>query len=132
MNGVQTPARTSEWRKILLISLAVCVVAATGVAAYTWYYEHYEWPRKIQTEILGQVIVDHSSFQSFEGSSHWGQGMFRWRYTAPPAAVNDWRKYCGSQAIEKCEFILSGQPEEDVKTSVSYKDGVVTIEEWWM
>ena len=127
-----TPVRTSRRRKITLIGLGVGIVAVAGMALYSWYYEHYAWPRKIQVEILGEVIVDHSSFESFEGAGHFGQGMFRWKYAVPLATGGPWMKYCGSQAVEKCEFVLPGKPEGEVVTSVSYKNGVVTIEEWWM
>jgi hypothetical protein len=129
---VGTPKRTSRRRKITLAGLCVGIAAVTGLATHGWYYDHYEWPRKIQVEVLGEVVVDHSSFRSFEGNAHWGQGMFRWKYTVPPAPGSAWMKYCGSQAIEKCEYVMRGQPEDDVMTYVSYKDGVLTIEEWWM
>ena len=115
-----------------MVALCAVAIAAVGVASYGWYYEHYAWPQKIQVEVLGEVIVDHKSFRSFEGNAHWGQGMFRWKFTAPGDLGSAWMKYCGSQPIERCEFVLPGKPEEEVKTSVSYKNGVITIEEWWM
>jgi hypothetical protein len=124
--------RTSRRMAVLIISLCVVAVAAVGTAAYGWYYKHYAWPRKIQVEVLGEAIVDHKSFRSVEGSAHWGQGMFRWQYDAPTAVDSAWTKYCGAQPIQHCEFVVPGRPEAEVETSVSYKNGVITIEEWWM
>ena len=58
------------------------VVIAAGFEAYGWYYNHYAWPRKIQIELLGEVIVTHDTLRS--------------------------------------------------RHKLSYTEGVVTIEEWWM
>jgi hypothetical protein len=107
-------------------------VITAGFEAYGWYYNHYAWPRKIQIGLLGEVIVTHDTLRSFEGVAHYGQGMFRWKYAAPRAANSAWMKYCPTQDIEHCQFIRHGAPTNQVDTSVSYTDGVVTIEEWWM
>jgi hypothetical protein len=111
---------------------SACVVLGAGVAAYGWYNDQYVWPQKIQIEVLGEVIVAHDSLRSFEGYAHWGQGMYRWTYDARNATDSAWMKYCASQVVEHCQFTRHGDPEKQVKTSVSYKDGVVTIEESWM
>jgi hypothetical protein len=107
-------------------------VIVVGTSAYSWYSKHYAWPRKIQIEVLGEVIVSHDSLRKFEGNAHFGQGMFRWTYDAPSAAGSAWTKYCASQDVKVCSFVELGAPEDQVETSVSYKDGVVTIEEWWL
>jgi hypothetical protein len=122
---------TGRWR-IAVIALGIVVVAVAGVSAHGWYYDHYVWPRKIQLEVLGEVIVDHTTFLSFEDTVHWGQGFYRWKFAAPRAPGSAWMKYCGSKPTASCEFVLPGNPEARVETSVSYKDGVITIEEWWM
>jgi len=124
--------RTSRRIKVVSVTLCAVAVAALGVAAYDWYYRHYVWPREIQVEVLGEVIVEHNLLRSFEGSAHWGQGTFRWQYIAPTTSGSAWKKYCGVQPIEHCEFVVPGKPEAEVETSVSYKNGVITIEEWWM
>ena len=112
--------------------MAGCVAVGACVAAYSWYDRQIAWPRKIQVEILGEEIVSHSLLRSYEGSAAMGQGMFRWTYVAPEAPGSTWTKFCPSQVIDGCEFTKLGKPEDQVETSVSYKDGVVTIEEWWM
>jgi hypothetical protein len=120
-----------RWKIAIAIAVG-CLAVGSVTAGYSWYYRHYAWPRKIQIEVLGEVIVSHDSFRSFEGSAHFGQGMFRWTYVAPNALGSTWAKYCVQQAVHDCSFIKQGEPEDQVKTSVSYKDGIVTIEEWWM
>ena len=118
--------------KIGIVAIAACLGIAACIAAYSWYDEQYAWPRKIQIEILGEEIVTHGSFRSYEGSAAYGQGMFRWTYLAPTAPGSAWIKLCPSQVVEGCEFTRVGKPADQVETSVSYKKGVVTIEEWWM
>jgi hypothetical protein len=118
--------------KITIAAVSGCVVICASLWAWGWYNEQYAWPRKIQIELLGEVIVAHDSLRSFEGSAHWGVGRFRWTHVAPSNPGSAWMKLCPSQVTEDCEFIRHGKPEDQVRTSVSYKDGVVTIEEWWL
>ena len=118
--------------KIATLAITGCLGVGACIAAYGWYDERYAWPRKIQIEILGEEIVTHESLRSYEASAAYGQGIFRWTYVAPSAPGSRWMKHCPSQVVEGCEFTKAGSPGDQVKTSVSYKDGVVTIEEWWM
>lgn len=95
----------SRHLKIASVAIIGCLgVGACVAAAYSWYDERYAWPRRIQIEILGEEIVTYST----------------------------WMKHCPSQVVEGCEFTKFAKPEDLVETSVSYKNGLVTIEEWWM
>ena len=125
------PHLVNHW-KIAIIVVAGCLALGAVTTAYSWYNRHYAWPRKIQMEVLGEVIVSHDSLRSFEGDAHYGEGMFRWTYVVPTTAASALTKYCASQPVEGCQFIKHGEPEDQVSTSVSFKDGIVTIEEWWM
>lgn len=119
-------------RSIVIGAIAGCLIFGACVAGYQWYYKQYAWPRQIQVALLGEEIVTHDSLRSYEGSAAYGQGMFRWKYTAPSAPGSAWMKHCPSQIVQGCEFTKLGKPEDEVETSVSYKDGIVTIQEWWL
>jgi len=118
--------------KIAFAAIVGCLSFGACIAAYSWYDKQFAWPRKIQIEILGEEIVTHDSLRGYEGSAAYGQGMFRWTYVAPKAPGSTWMKHCPSHVVEGCKFTKRGKPEAQVETSISYKDGLVTIEEWWM
>ena len=129
---VASRSHLSRRWKIATVALAGCLGVGACVAGYSWYDERYAWPRRIQIEILGEEIVTHDTLRSYEGSAAYGQGMFRWIYVVPKVPGGAWAKHCPLQVVEGCEFTKLGKPEDQVETSVSYKEGVVTIEEWWM
>jgi hypothetical protein len=129
---MKSPTGLGRGPRIVIALVCGLLVIGAAIAAHGWYHEQYSWPRKIQMEVLGEVIVDHDSLLSFEGSAHWGQGMFRWTYAVPRGTPGALQRYCPRQTLLHCEFVKHGKPEEEVTTSVSFKEGMVTIEEWWM
>ena len=133
MAGVNaTPQRKDRRFRIAVGAALALVLVGIGVYVRGWYYERFTWPKKIQMEVLGEVLVSHDSLRDFEGSLHWGQGMLRWTYAMPSANMSMLTKYCDGRPAERCHFVRQGEPETEVKTSVSYKDGLVVVEEWWL
>jgi hypothetical protein len=70
------------------------VVAAIAIYGQGWYFDRYTWPRKIQREILGKVVVEHGALLTYAGFSHFGQGGFRWTYRVEPTNPTI-AEYCG-------------------------------------
>ena len=107
------------------------VVAAIAIYAQGWYYDRYTWPKKIQREILGKVIVEHSALLTYEGFSHFGQGGFQWTYRFEPSnpAVAE---FCGIQPVERCHFQRTGKPAPHVETAIVYDARTLVVEEDWL
>jgi hypothetical protein len=126
------PVRKVRRYRVAVGLVLALVTIASGVYARGWYYERFVWPKKIQMEVLGEVLVSHDSLRDFEGSLHRGQGMLRWTYDMPSASMSMLAKYCDGSPAERCHFVKQGEPEPEVKTSVSYKNRLVVVEEWWL
>ena len=106
-------------------------IAAVATFAQGWHYDQYTWPRRIQREILGHEIVEHSDLLRYEGFSHWGQGSFQWTYRILPSnpAIAE---YCGAQPVATCHFQRSGKPAPNIETGIVCVGGKVIVEEDWL
>jgi hypothetical protein len=117
-------------RRGLFLAVIALVVVVLGLVARDWYYTRYVWPREIQQEVLGKLLAPSRSLVAYEGYSHYGQGMFRWRYKMDPAS-KELAALCAEQTIDKCVFSRSRVISEDVREVVSYEGGILTVEEDW-
>lgn len=117
-------------RRGLLMSVAGLTVIAAAWSSWTWYYRSFVWPREIQTSILGSPIVDGRSLLGREGYSHYGEGMFRWRYRIYDGN-SELARHCPDQRLTDCEFTKSRRVSAGVVQSITYSDGVLTVEEVW-
>lgn len=117
-------------RKGLFLAIIALAVVASGLAARDWYYTRYIWPREIQQEVLGSLLAPSRSLVAYEGYSHYGQGMYRWRYKIDLAS-KELEALCAGQKIDKCMFSRSRVISEDVRQVVSYEGGILTVEEDW-
>jgi hypothetical protein len=114
----------------IAISLATITLAAVTCFTYNWYYNKYIWPEEIQISVIGRRIVGPGSLIDRVGYSHYGEGMFRWRYRV--GATNGWvRSVCGIQTTGSCNYTKSRQISADVSQTITYSNGVVILEEVW-
>ena len=65
-----------------------------------------------------------------DGFSAYGEGVFRWNYKIPPDAEK-LRLICGHQGATACRFMKSKRLNDGVAQSVTYADGLLTVEEVW-
>lgn len=121
--------KVTSRKSLLLIAVAV-LVAVLGVFVQRWYYENVTWPREIQTRLLGQLVVSRSDLINKEGTSHLGQGAFRWDYRVPPGNVVV-KSLCGAHPVQTCSWTKSAQPYPHVTQYAIFKSGILTLEEWW-
>ena len=117
-------------RRNVLIGLIVLAGIGAVWVGYNWYYRTYKWPAEIQTSVLGSQIVDSASLLKREGYSHYGEGMFRWRYRIGSENPNlAWQ--CGNQTIEACRFTKTRRLADGVVQTATYSNGILTLEEVW-
>jgi hypothetical protein len=111
------------------VAILVAVVAG-AVYARIWYYGRYVWPADIQERVLGVVVVSADDLVEHTGFSHFGQGMYTWRYRVSDTNA-EIIKLCSGRPIATCSFIKWKQLDPNVKLSVGLADGVLTLEEDW-
>lgn len=115
-------------RVLLVISLVGIGIAA--FIARDWYNRRYVWPIEIQQALLGGLLAPSSALIQQEGYSHFGQGMYRWRYRVDPK-TELLRSLCGPQRIDTCVFTKSRMVSSNVGQIVGYQTSVLTVEEDW-
>jgi hypothetical protein len=117
-------------RRNILIGLIVLAGIGAVWVGYKWYYRTYKWPAEIQTSVLGSRIVDSRSLLDREGYSHFGEGVFRWRYRIGSENTN-LTKQCGDQPKDTCRFTKTRRLEDGVVQTATYSDGILIVEEVW-
>lgn len=118
-------------RLIWLAWLAsVTVVGALILWCYSWYYDEYQWPKEIQLNLTGRVLVSSKFLINRTGSSHYGQGMYRWYYSIdrPSAALV---QLCSVTDYTRCRFGLS-HTTDNISRSIRFDGKVLTVEEVWL
>ena len=81
--------------------------------------------------MLGLELARPDAQIDREGSSAYGEGMFRWRYRVDPRDPR-LKQFCpAAPTPEGCRFKRKRRIAEGVDIYVSYAGGVMTLEEWW-
>ena len=119
-----------KWRRNIIAGLFVLAVSAAALGGYNWYYRTYKWPRDIQVALLGSEIVDQANLLKREGYSHFGEGMFRWRYQVGGGNTG-LAKQCGGQSVQTCHFAKTRTLSDGVVQAATYSRGILTLEEVW-
>jgi hypothetical protein len=117
-------------RMYVLVASVACSALAGLYVAHNWYYRRYVWPCEIQQQLLGGLLAPSNSLLEYDGYSHYGQGAFRWRYKVEQHSKL-LGKLCGNQRLDQCVFHRTRMLSDDLTQSVSYRSGVLTVEEDW-
>ena len=118
-------------RKLILWALLAAAAVAASSLAYNWYYRARIWPAELQRNLLGSEIALPDALIDRQGSSAYGEGMFRWRYRVDPRDPR-LKQFCpGARTPQACRFTRSRRIAEGVKIYASYSGGVMTLEEIW-
>lgn len=114
--------------------IAALAVGGVCLAAASWGYDrHYFgaiWPETVQKEVVGTTLVTEDALIASERHFAMGEGFARWRYRVEgqnPAL----RHLCGTTDLPRCSFTKSRQIEEGVGLTVTFSEGILTVEEWW-
>lgn len=120
----------SPLRVLLLVLGPLIGVVAIAIPTYDWYYTKYVWPETIQREVLGVVLSASGELINHEGFSHYGQGMYRWRFRISKNSqlLN---RFCIGQELAHCKFSRSREVSPDLARIVSYEEGILSVEEDW-
>lgn len=118
-------------RSTLYVVIATVAVGSVVAFSWNWYNTRIVWPAEIQRSLIGGELAGYASLNSYEGESHWGQGMFRWSYDLN-LTPSDVGKYCAGGSAETCRFQRTGSPSPGVTTSIVIEGRYLTIEEWWL
>lgn len=118
-------------RRSLIAVLAAILLLGAALWGWNWHYRRDVWPKEIQASVLGAQVVGPDELASSEGFSAYGEGAFRWTYRIGTKDLMALAEYCNGQELETCRFTKSKRLNDGVVQSVTYSDGVLTIEEIW-
>lgn len=118
-------------QRLLIVALAGIVLVGAALWGWNWQYRRYAWPKEIQTSVLGVQVVGSDELMSSEGFSAYGEGMFRWMYRVSPEDFIPLAQYCNGQEVSACQFTRTKRLSDGVVQSVTYAEGVLTVEELW-
>lgn len=100
-----------------------------GFVLYNWYYTRYLWPADIQRSVTGVELALPSALSNYDGFSAYGQGAHQWRYdTVENPRL---RQMCSPTPVSRCRFSKTRRLSSDVEQTVSFKAGVLIVEEVW-
>jgi hypothetical protein len=118
-------------RKLFLWGLFAAAAVAASLLIYQHYYRARVWPAELQRDLLGVQIAEPDALIDRDGSSAYGEGMFRWRYRVDPRDPR-LRKFCpAASRWEACRFTRRRRIAEGVDVYVTYSGGVMLLEEIW-
>lgn len=119
--------RYNVWGLVALTLLAGATLVLGGVTHHA-YWINKRWPELIQSETLGHVVTTDSKLVSREGSSAYGQGLYRWTYQL---SVGDIAAICGKAIRQACQLNKHLHTKDGVDRIVAYSDGTLVLEEIW-
>ncbi len=118
-------------RRTVIAALAGLVLVSAVAMGWNWHYRRHVWPKEIQAGVLGAQVVGSDELTTSEGFSAYGEGVFRWTYRISAADRTSLAQYCKGQELSDCRFSMSRQLNDGVFQSVTYRHGMLPVEEVW-
>lgn len=118
-------------RRFLLAALTAILLLSVTLFVWNWHCRRYAWPQEIQISVLGVQVARCDELVSSEGFSAYGQGVFRWTYRIAAKGSSPLAQFCYGHGPDTCQFSKTKRLNDGVVQSVTYDDGMLTVEEIW-